>query len=53
MAEAANVNMHMNKQLSFSALTIELAQAKTRKREFLEQMNVLILWNEWIGIIQP
>jgi len=43
----------MNKQLSLSALTDELAQAKTRKKEFLEQMEALIPWAEWIGIIQP
>jgi hypothetical protein len=33
--------------------TDELEQAKTRKKEFLEQMNAIIPWNEWIGIIQP
>lgn len=43
----------MNKQLSLSALTDELAQDKTRKKEFLEQMDAIIPWNEWIGIIQP
>jgi len=40
-------------QLSLSALTDELAQTKTRKKEFLEQMDAIISWNEWIGIIQP
>jgi IS5 family transposase len=30
-----------------------LAQAKTRKKEFLEQMDALIPWAEWIGSIQP
>jgi IS5 family transposase len=43
----------MNKQLSLSALTDELAQARTRKKEFLEQMDAIIPWAEWIGIIQP
>jgi len=43
----------MNKQLSLSYLTDELAQARTRKKEFLEQMNAIIPWDEWIGIIQP
>lgn len=33
-------------------MTDELAQAKTRKKEFLEQMNAIIPWSEWIGIIQ-
>jgi len=36
----------MNKQLSLSALTDELAQAKTRKKEFLEQMNAIIPWSK-------
>jgi IS5 family transposase len=43
----------MNKQISLSALTDELAQARTRKKEFLEQMDAIIPWAEWIGIIQP
>lgn len=43
----------MNKQISLSALTDELAQAKTRKKEFLEQMDKIIPWSEWIGIIKP
>lgn len=43
----------MNKQISLSALTDELAQARTRKKEFLEQMDAIIPWAEWVGIIQP
>jgi len=43
----------MNKQISLSALTDELAQARTRKKEFLEQMDDIIPWAKWIGIIQP
>lgn len=39
--------------MTISALTDELAQARTRKKEFLEQMNRLIPWNEWIEIIKP
>ena len=34
-------------------LTDELAQARTRKKEFLEQMEGIIPWSEWIGIIKP
>lgn len=34
-------------------MTDELAQAKTRKKEFLWQMNQIIPWGEWIGIIKP
>ena len=43
----------MNKQISLSALSDELARAKTKKKEFLEQMNRIIPWSEWIGIIKP
>ena len=31
----------------------ELANAKTNKKEFLEKMELLIPWNEFIGIIRP
>jgi IS5 family transposase len=43
----------MNKQLSLSAINDELAQAKTKKKEFLEQMDGIIPWGQWIGIIKP
>jgi len=43
----------MNKQITLSALTDELGQAKTRKKEFLEQMDGIIPWDEWLGIITP
>lgn len=43
----------MNKQLSLSALSDELSQAKTKKKEFLEQMDRIIPWSQWMGIIKP
>ena len=43
----------MNKQITLSTLTDELSQAKTRKKEFLAQMNRMIPWNQWEGIIKP
>lgn len=43
----------MNKQLTLSALTDEPAQARTRKKEFPEQMERIIPWSEWMGIIEP
>ena len=43
----------MDKQMTLSALTDELLQARTKKKEFLEQMNRLIPWDEWMGIIRP
>ena len=43
----------MNKQLSLSGLTDELAQARTRKKEFLEQIERLVPWSEWAKLIEP
>jgi len=43
----------MNKQLTLSALTDELARAKTRKKEFLEQIERIVPWGEWECIIKP
>lgn len=43
----------MNKQISLSALTDELAQVLTKKKEFLEQIDRIIPWGEWIALIQP
>ena len=43
----------MNKQITFSMISDELANAKTNKKEFLEKMERLIPWNELIGIIKP
>jgi IS5 family transposase len=36
----------MNKQISLSALSDELAQVKTHKKEFLSQMDRIITWSE-------
>ena len=33
--------------------TDELAQAATKKKEFLAQIERIIPWSEWIGMIQP
>jgi IS5 family transposase len=43
----------MNKQVTLSAISDELAQAKTRKKEFLEQIERLVAWDKWVSIIQP
>jgi IS5 family transposase len=43
----------MNKQMTLSALSDELAQARTKKKEFLEQMDRIIPWSEWKEIIRP
>ena len=43
----------MNKQLSMSFVQDELAEVKTNKTAFLEQMNRLVPWGNWVGIIEP
>ena len=43
----------MNKQLTMSAITDELAQAVTHKKEFLQQIDRIIPWSDWKGIIEP
>ena len=43
----------MNKQITLSALTDELGQTSTRKKEFLQQIDRIIPWSEWKGIIEP
>jgi IS5 family transposase len=43
----------MNKQISLSALNDELAQVRTKKKEFLGQIERIIPWREWLALIQP
>jgi transposase, IS5 family len=43
----------MNKQITLSALSDELAQVKTRKKEFLAQIERIVPWCEWVAVIQP
>ena len=42
----------MDKQMRLSAFCNELAQVLTKKKEFLEQINRIIPWGEWITLIQ-
>ena len=39
--------------MTLSYFCDELAQTKTSKKAFLEQMEKMIPWDEWIGIIKP
>ena len=39
--------------MSLSAFNDELAQVRTKKKEFLEQMDRIIPWDEWIALIEP
>lgn len=43
----------MNKQISLSGLIDELSQARTKKKEFLEQMDGLVPWGKWVEEIRP
>lgn len=43
----------MNKQMSLSFLRDELAQVRTKKKEFLTQMKRIIPWAEWLALIKP
>lgn len=43
----------MNKQISLSVLSDELAQVRTKKKEFLAQIERIIPWREWHSLIQP
>lgn len=43
----------MNKQISLSSLSDELSQVRTKKKEFLEQIERIVPWGEWINLIKP
>ena len=43
----------MNKQMSLSALSDELSQVRTKKREFLAEIDRIVPWGEWISLIRP
>lgn len=46
-------NKDMDKQMTISALSDELAQVRTKKKEFLNQIERIVPWKEWLAIIQP
>ena len=41
------------KQTTFASTGFELVTKRTRKREFLDEMNLVVPWKELIGLIQP
>ena len=43
----------MNKQMNLSALSDELSQVRTKKREFLAEIDRIVPWGEWISLIRP
>ncbi len=43
----------MDKQVSLSGLSDELAQVRTKKKEFLTQIERIVPWGEWLTLIRP
>jgi IS5 family transposase len=41
------------KQQSLATAGFELAAKRTRKREFLDEMNLMVPWSELVALIQP
>lgn len=41
------------KQQSLATAGFELASKRTRKREFLDEMNLVVPWSQLVGLIQP
>ena len=43
----------MIKQITLSELSDELAQRKTKKKEFLNRIDRIVPWGEWLKIVEP
>ena len=43
----------MTNQITLGKLSDELAQAKTKKKEFLNRIDRIVPWTEWLKIIEP
>ena len=41
------------KQTTFASTGFELVTKRTRKREFLDEMNLVVPWTELTGLIKP
>ncbi len=41
------------KQISLATTGFELVIKRTRKRVFLDEMNLVLPWTELVGLIQP
>ena len=39
--------------MTISAFSDELAQVRTKKKEFLTQIERIVPWGEWLAMIQP
>lgn len=43
----------MNKQMTLSTVSDELANVRTHKKEFLAQIERIVPWGDWIALIKP
>lgn len=43
----------MNKQITLSVFSDELASVRTKKKEFLSQIDRIVPWDKWISEIRP
>lgn len=43
----------ITKQITLSVFSDELANVRTKKKEFLEQINRIVPWEEWKSIVKP
>ena len=43
----------MDKQITLSALNDELSQVRTKKKDFLDQIERIIPWGNWLDTIRP
>ena len=41
------------KQISLATIRFELVTKRTRKRVFLDEMNLVVPWTELVGLIDP
>ena len=43
----------MNKQMTISAFSDELAQVRTKKKDSFSQIKRIVPWKKWLAMIQP
>ena len=41
------------KQISLATTELELATKRTRKRDFLDELTLMVPWSDLVGLIQP
>ena len=43
----------MNKQITLSTFSDELADVRTKKKEFLTQIDCIVPWGKWVEEMMP